>query len=105
MGELTLTSFVTLDGVMQTPGGAEEDTAGGFAYGGWVFPYADADMGAIVAGIFARAGAFLLGRTTYDIFATYWPKVTATDDPVASQLTRCPSSWPRMRARTTRGGR
>jgi dihydrofolate reductase len=90
MAELTLTAFLTLDGVMQAPGGPDEDKDGDFRYGGWVFPHADADMGAIMVDIFSKADAFLLGRTTYDIFAAHWPRVQDDNDPVASKLNNLP---------------
>ena len=90
MAELTLTTFLTLDGVMQAPGGPPEDPSGGFTHGGWLVPHADADMEATMVGIFEKADTFLLGRTTYDIFSAWWPKVTDPGDLIASKLNSLP---------------
>ncbi|MEU0898721.1 dihydrofolate reductase family protein [Streptomyces massasporeus] len=94
MGKLVSTLFVTLDGVYQAPGGPQEDTRGGFTHGGWSFPYADDDFGRFIGEVFTRPGAFLLGRRTYDIFATYWPRVTDPADPVAGPLNSLPKYVP-----------
>jgi dihydrofolate reductase len=87
---LTMTMFVTLDGVYQAPGGPEEDRSEGFEHGGWSFPYVDDDFMQTMTGIFAEVDAFLLGRRTYEIFAAYWPKVTDPDDPIAGRLNNLP---------------
>ncbi|MFD6415627.1 dihydrofolate reductase family protein [Streptomyces sp. NPDC060194] len=88
--KLTLTQFLTLDGVHQAPGGPEEDTGGGFTHGGWSVPYGDGDFAAFMAEVFTRADAFLLGRRTYDLFAAHWPRVTDPDNPVAAKLNALP---------------
>ncbi|WP_424858197.1 dihydrofolate reductase family protein [Streptomyces sp. SAI-170] len=90
MGKLVSQIFVTLDGVYQAPGGPEEDTRDGFEQGGWTVPYADDDFGGFVTEVFSRPAAFLLGRHTYDIFASYWPKMTDPADPIAGPLNSLP---------------
>lgn len=65
---------MTLDGVIQAPGGSEEDTSGGFRYGGWVFPYFDDFAGKIMQEQMSKPFELLLGRKTYDIFVSYWPQ-------------------------------
>lgn len=82
--------FMTLDGVMQGPGGAEEDTAGGFRWGGWVAPAFDETVSSVVTGWFERTDELLFGRTTYDMMAAYWPLVTDPADPVAQRLNTAP---------------
>ncbi|MCA1220152.1 dihydrofolate reductase family protein [Streptomyces sp. 8L] len=90
MTEITATTFVSLDGVMQAPGGPSEDTRGGFRYGGWTVPHDDETSEAYITEVFERADGFLLGRRTYDIFAAYWPRVTDPRDPIAAGLNSLP---------------
>lgn len=74
MRKLAILSFISLDGVMQAPGGPEEDTSGGFQYGGWTVPYSDEFSGNMMREQMSMPFDLLLGRKTYDIFAAYWPK-------------------------------
>jgi dihydrofolate reductase len=76
MRKLIVPAFISLDGIIQGPGGPGEDTSGGFSLGGWVVPYAD-ESSEPMGGIFNEPFELVLGRTTYDIFAGYWPKVPA----------------------------
>jgi dihydrofolate reductase len=73
MKKIIVLSFITLDGVMQAPGAPKEDTSGGFKYGGWVSPYFDEAAGKVMAGQMQPAD-LLLGRKTFQIFASYWPE-------------------------------
>ncbi|MBD0742597.1 dihydrofolate reductase family protein [Streptomyces sp. CBMA152] len=91
MGKLIVTAFVTLDGVMQAPGGPGEDVDAGFEHGGWLVPYADDDFGSLMTRIFEEtADHLLLGRRTYDLFASYWPLVTDENNPIAVKLNAMP---------------
>jgi dihydrofolate reductase len=89
MRKLVVVTFVTLDGVMQGPGGPSEDREGGFEYGGWVVPHFDEQGGAHMVGLIQQAGALLLGRKTYDIFAAAWPNMP-DGDPIAEVYNRIP---------------
>jgi dihydrofolate reductase len=89
MRKLVVSEFLTLDGVMQAPGDANEDRAGGFEDGGWQLDYFDDAFGEFVMKGFANAGAFLLGRVTYLNFAGFWPKQPA-DDPIAGPMNATP---------------
>ena len=84
MRRLLVNTFLTLDGVMQAPGGPEEDDSGGFALGGWSVNYWDEQMGQIMGETMSTPFDLVLGRTTYDIFAAYWPH--ATDEAGAKPL-------------------
>ena len=84
MRRLTINTFLTLDGVMQAPGGPEEDPAGGFTHGGWSVNYWDGVMGEVMGEAFTRPFDLLLGRKTYEIFAAHWPH--ARNEPGAEQL-------------------
>ena len=84
--KLVVHTFLTLDGVMQGPGGPDEDRSGGFGRGGWLVPLGDADMGAIVESWFARTEAILLGRNTYESMRAYWSQVTDPATGVATRL-------------------
>ncbi|MFJ4456041.1 dihydrofolate reductase family protein [Pseudomonas sp. NPDC089392] len=75
MRKLIVAAFISLDGVMQAPGGPQEDTSGGFTYGGWIVPYAEEVFGQAMQALFSQPFELLLGRRTYDIFAGYWPKI------------------------------
>ncbi len=84
MRKLIVNTFITLDGVIQAPGGPEEDPTGGFTYGGWSVNYWDDMMGQVMGESMARPSELLLGRKTYEIFAAHWPYIK--DDPVADKL-------------------
>jgi len=74
MRKITVLSFITLDGVMQGPGGPTEDTSGNFTYGGWTVPYFDEFLGTIMMEQMGEPFDLLLGRKTFEIFASYWPQ-------------------------------
>jgi dihydrofolate reductase len=85
MRKIIVLSMITLDGVMQAPGGPTEDTSGDFEYGGWTVPYVDDFLGQVMSEQMGRPFDLLLGRRTYEIFASYWPHQT---NPVASAFNK-----------------
>jgi dihydrofolate reductase len=90
MRKLVVGTFLTLDGVMQAPGGPEEDRDGGFQHGGWLVPYFDDRFLEVMTEWTKRAGAFLLGRKTYEMFAGSWPNSTDPADEIATALNTRP---------------
>ena len=88
---LVIHEFLSFDGVMQGPGGPDEDRAGGFDRGGWIAPFAaQPRWGQVVSDWFARADALLLGRSTYDMMHPYWSQVDDPDNPVGIALNSLP---------------
>src|SRR5689334_2337003 len=85
MRKLIASTFVSLDGVLQAPGGPEEDPTGNFPFGGWTFPYWDETIDISASGFDGRNRELVLGRRTYEIFEAYWP-YQAADDPIAQTL-------------------
>ncbi len=88
MRKLIVLSFITLDGIMQAPGGPEEDPTVGFRYGGWVFPYFDDFLGKVMYGQMGHSFDLLFGRRTYEIFAAHWPYVKTEGDPIAAGINK-----------------
>lgn len=87
MRKIIILSFVTLDGIIQAPGGPDEDRSGGFQHGGWTVPYFDEFLGRVMDEQMGRPFDLLLGRKTYEIFASYWPLQTGAD-PITTGINR-----------------
>lgn len=88
MRKIVVLSFISLDGVMQAPGGPEEDTSGGFEFGGWTVPYWDEFSGNVMSEQMGMPFDLLLGRKTYDIWVPYWPKQTGPIADVFDKATK-----------------
>src|SRR5215210_2118948 len=88
--KLTTTTMVTVDGVMQGLGGPDEDRSGGFEHGGWQGPLFDNEAGTFLNEVYQRAGAFLFGRRTYELFAGYWGAMANPDNPISDALNTKP---------------
>ena len=90
MRRLVVTTFVSVDGVMQSPGAPDEDRSGGFELGGWLVPYVDASTAAFAVEWIQQARGLLLGRKSYEILAAHWPNVTDPNDVLAGHLNTLP---------------
>jgi len=86
MRKIIVLSFISLDGVMQAPGGPEEDPTGGFKHGGWLFGYSDDFLLKVMITQMSKPFDLLLGRKTYEIFAAHWPHANASEDPFAARI-------------------
>ncbi|MFL6475013.1 MAG: dihydrofolate reductase family protein, partial [Nitrososphaera sp.] len=86
MRKLIVLSFISIDGVMQAPGGPEEDPTGGFKHEGWIVGYLDEFLGTVLEKQISKPFDLLLGRKTYEIFAAHWPYVNSSKDPFAATL-------------------
>jgi dihydrofolate reductase len=93
-------AFVSLDGVMQAPGGPEEDPTGGFKLGGWVWPHTDEVFGQAVDKMFGQPFDLLLGRKTYEIFAAHWPYAEGGDDDSIAKLFNSATKYVATRSTT-----
>jgi dihydrofolate reductase len=90
MGRLVVGTMTSLDGVVQGPGGPDEDRDGGFDLGGWVFPHVDESVARVIDPPYLGASGFVLGRRSYDLLAAHWPLVTDPDDALAAKLNAAP---------------
>src|SRR5262245_63288790 len=101
MRTLIVAAFISLDGVIQAPGGPEEDPHSGFRFGGWASPYDDEAIDQSQQDLFAQPFELLLGRRTYDLFASFWPRVgPEAGNPVADLFNRVPKHVATHRADT-----
>jgi dihydrofolate reductase len=90
MGKLIVQEWMTLDGVVQAPGAADEDPSGGFSHGGWSLPYFDEVAMKWAVENVAAASGYLLGRRTYEVFAAHWPTASEAEQPLAEPLNTKP---------------
>ena len=90
MGKVIVQEWMTLDGVVQAPGAADEDPSGGFGHGGWSLPYFDEVAMKWAVENVATAGGYLLGRRTYEVFAAHWPTASEAERPLAEPLNTKP---------------
>src|ERR687894_1265562 len=90
MRKVIVNEFMTLDGVAQAPGAADEDTSGGFQHGGWHLQYFDETSQKSVVESLTSAGGFVFGRRTYEIFAAYWPNASEEEQVIAEPLNTRP---------------